>query len=55
MNKMKLLLENWREYMKENQEYQIYCDISLPFVATSVTGDFVMCNAISEIIQFNSA
>ena len=26
---MKLLLENWREYLKEEQEfpYQIYCDM----------------------------
>ena len=24
---MKLLLENWRENLKENQEYQIYCDM----------------------------
>jgi hypothetical protein len=24
---MKLLLENWRESLKENQEYQIYCDM----------------------------
>ena len=24
---MKLLLENWRRYLKEEQEYEIYCDM----------------------------
>ena len=24
---MKLLLENWREFLKEEQTYQIYCDM----------------------------
>jgi hypothetical protein len=24
---MKLLLENWREYLNEEQEYEIYCDM----------------------------
>jgi GH24 family phage-related lysozyme (muramidase) len=38
---MKLLLENWREYVKEQegQEYQIYCDMDgvlVDFVAGTV-------------------
>ena len=24
---MKLLLENWRKFLKEEQTYQIYCDM----------------------------
>ena len=24
---MKLLLENWRRFLKEEQEYQTYCDM----------------------------
>ena len=48
---MKLLLENWRQYLNEEQTYQIYCDMD------GVLVDFIegVINYITNMLQSDQA